>query len=134
MTTHQPQGPSSAVPGTPRRRTIDREHELQFKVQQVTTTQPTTVEGIEKYLGSGMIRGIGAVYARALARAFGEQVFDLIELLTVVRDRAPARFGLHPVRDMQVLCPMNRGSLGTSWCWPMPRRSTRRRGPSILPW
>jgi hypothetical protein len=33
---------------------------------------PTTVEGIEKYLGSGMIRGIGPVYAKKLVRAFGE--------------------------------------------------------------
>ena len=34
------------------------------------------------------------------------------KLLTVVRDRIPARFGLDPVRDVQVLCPMNRGGLG----------------------
>ena len=59
--------------------TTDREHGLQFKASQVTTTQPTTLEGIEKYLGSGMIRGIGPAYARALVQAFGEQVFDLIE-------------------------------------------------------
>jgi exodeoxyribonuclease V alpha subunit len=57
----------------------DREHGLQFKATHVTTTQPTTLEGIEKYLGSGMIRGIGPIYARALIRAFGEAVFDLIE-------------------------------------------------------
>ena len=34
------------------------------------------------------------------------------KLLSVVRDRIPSRFGLDPVRDIQVLCPMNRGSLG----------------------
>ena len=34
------------------------------------------------------------------------------KLLAVVRERVPARFGLDPVRDVQVLCPMNRGSLG----------------------
>ena len=34
------------------------------------------------------------------------------KLLAVVRDRIPARFGLDPVRDVQVLCPMNRGGLG----------------------
>ncbi len=33
-------------------------------------------------------------------------------LLAVVRERIPARFGLDPVRDVQVLCPMNRGGLG----------------------
>jgi exodeoxyribonuclease V alpha subunit len=57
----------------------DREHGLQFKATHITTTQPTTLEGIEKYLGSGMIRGIGPTYARALVHAFGEAVFDLIE-------------------------------------------------------
>ncbi len=40
---------------------------------------PTTIEGIEKYLGSGMIRGIGPIYARKLVRAFGETVFEIIE-------------------------------------------------------
>jgi exodeoxyribonuclease V alpha subunit len=59
--------------------TTDRDHGLQFKAASVTTTQPTTLEGIEKYLGSGMIRGIGPVYARALVQAFGDAVFDLIE-------------------------------------------------------
>jgi len=34
------------------------------------------------------------------------------KLLAVVKDRIPARFGLDPVRDVQVLCPMNRGGLG----------------------
>ena len=36
----------------------------------------------------------------------------MLSLLAVVRERIPARFGLDPVRDVQVLCPMNRGSLG----------------------
>jgi exodeoxyribonuclease V alpha subunit len=41
--------------------------------------RPTTLEGIERYLASGLIRGIGPVYATRLVRAFGEAVFDLIE-------------------------------------------------------
>ncbi|MFC7478752.1 ATP-dependent RecD-like DNA helicase, partial [Dankookia sp. GCM10030260] len=36
----------------------------------------------------------------------------LEKLLAMVRDRIPGRFGLDPVRDVQVLCPMNRGGLG----------------------
>lgn len=40
---------------------------------------PTTAEGIEKYLGSGMIRGIGPVNAKKLVGAFGDKVFDVIE-------------------------------------------------------
>ena len=43
------------------------------------TSAPTSVDGIEKYLGSGMIRGIGPVYAKKLINAFGEKVFDIIE-------------------------------------------------------
>jgi ATP-dependent exoDNAse (exonuclease V) alpha subunit len=57
----------------------DRTHGLQFRATFVKATAPTTVEGIEKYLGSGMIRGIGPVYAKKLVRAFGAAVFDLIE-------------------------------------------------------
>src|ERR1700694_2328220 len=41
----------------------DREHGLQFKADEMRTTPPHTVEGIEKYLGSGMIKGIGRHYA-----------------------------------------------------------------------
>src|SRR4029078_10370365 len=41
-------------------------------------SEPTSLDGIEKYLGSGMIRGIGPVYAKKLVRAFGEKVFDTI--------------------------------------------------------
>src|SRR5215469_5444441 len=57
----------------------DRTHGVQFRAAFLKATAPTTVEGIEKYLGSGMIRGIGPVYAKKLVRAFGEAVFDVIE-------------------------------------------------------
>jgi exodeoxyribonuclease V alpha subunit len=57
----------------------DRTHGVQFRASFLKATAPTTTEGIEKYLGSGMIRGIGPVYAKKLVRAFGEAVFDVIE-------------------------------------------------------
>ncbi|WP_043836203.1 AAA family ATPase, partial [Muricoccus aerilatus] len=57
----------------------DRTHGLQFRAGFLKASPPTTLEGIERYLGSGMIRGIGPAYARKLVRAFGEAVFDLIE-------------------------------------------------------
>src|ERR1700749_2552576 len=57
----------------------DRTHGVQFRASFLKATAPTTIEGIEKYLGSGMIRGIGPVYAKKLVRAFGEAVFDIIE-------------------------------------------------------
>src|SRR5258705_5910370 len=57
----------------------DRTHGQQFKAKFLKTSEPTSLDGIEKYLGSGMIRGIGPVYAKKLVRAFGERVFDTIE-------------------------------------------------------
>src|SRR6201982_923196 len=57
----------------------DRTHGQQFKAQFLKTSAPTSVEGIEKYLASGMIRGIGPVYAQRLLGAFGDKVFDVIE-------------------------------------------------------
>jgi exodeoxyribonuclease V alpha subunit len=57
----------------------DRTHGQQFRAAFLKASPPTTLEGIERYLGSGMIRGIGPIYARRLVRGFGEAVFDLIE-------------------------------------------------------
>ena len=57
----------------------DREFGLQFKAEMLNSTAPTTKEGIEKYLGSGMVKGIGPIYAKKLVATFGEQIFDVIE-------------------------------------------------------
>jgi exodeoxyribonuclease V alpha subunit len=57
----------------------DRTHGQQFKARFMRTSEPTSIDGIEKYLGSGMIRGIGPVYAKKMVKAFGEKVFDVIE-------------------------------------------------------
>ena len=78
----------------------DRTHGQQFRARFLKTSAPTSIEGIEKYLGSGMIRGIGPVYARKLVRAFGEQVFDTIET-------EPGRLqevdGIGPVRARRIV-------------------------------
>lgn len=57
----------------------DRAHGLQFKADFLRTTPPTTAEGIEKYLGSGMVRGIGPVLAKRIVAAFGVKTFEIIE-------------------------------------------------------
>src|SRR6516164_1605253 len=49
----------------------DRTHGQQFKARFLKTSTPTSVDGIEKYLASGMIRGIGPVYAKKLLNALG---------------------------------------------------------------
>ncbi len=57
----------------------DRDHGIQLKAHTLKTQPPTSLEGIEKYLGSGMIKGIGPVYATKLVKKFGDKVFDIIE-------------------------------------------------------
>jgi exodeoxyribonuclease V alpha subunit len=78
----------------------DRTHGVQFRASFLKATAPTTVEGIEKYLGSGMIRGIGPVYAKKLVRAFGEAVFEVIE-------QEPSRLrevtGIGPKRGARII-------------------------------
>ncbi|MCZ4260580.1 ATP-dependent RecD-like DNA helicase [Limimaricola sp. G21655-S1] len=57
----------------------DRTHGLQFRARFLKTSAPSSLEGIEKYLGSGMVRGIGPVYAKRMVKHFGKDVFDIIE-------------------------------------------------------
>ncbi len=74
---------------------IDPKHGQQFKADHLRTTHPDTREGIEKYLGSGLIKGIGPVYAQKLVSAFGKDVFDVIDhrsaLLLKVEGIGPTR-------------------------------------------
>ena len=58
---------------------IDKEHGQQFKAIQLRTTPPTTAEGMQKYLASGLIKGIGPALAGRLVTAFGMQIFEVIE-------------------------------------------------------
>jgi exodeoxyribonuclease V alpha subunit len=57
----------------------DKDHGLQLKADFLKCSEPTSREGIEKYLGSGLIKGIGPVYAKKLVGRFGEKVFGIIE-------------------------------------------------------
>ena len=51
----------------------------QFKIVRYTTLIPATVAGIEKYLGSGLIKGIGPVMAKRMVKKFGEDTLKVIE-------------------------------------------------------
>jgi exodeoxyribonuclease V alpha subunit len=67
----------------------------QFKVEQVHTVLPATVAGLERYLGSGLIKGVGPVTAQRIVRKFGldtlraieEEPARLLEVLGVGRKR-----------------------------------------------
>jgi exodeoxyribonuclease V alpha subunit len=58
---------------------MDREHGRQFRAVFVKISPPNTLTGIERYLGSGMVKGIGPIYAGRLVTAFGTGVFEIIE-------------------------------------------------------
>ena len=77
----------------------DRTHGQQFKARFLRTSPPTSADGIEKYLCSGMIRGIGPAYAKKLLRAFGEKVFDIIE---ATPDRLREVDGIGPIRASRI--------------------------------
>lgn len=57
----------------------DKNYGLQFKASFLKNTPPNSLEGIEKYLGSGLIKGIGPVFAKKLVSAFKEETFNVIE-------------------------------------------------------
>ena len=58
---------------------MDRQYGRQFRADTLRLSAPTTPAGIEKYLGSGLVKGIGPVYAHRLVARFGPEVFDIIE-------------------------------------------------------
>ena len=81
----------------------DRTHGVQFRADFLRSAPPTSAEGIEKYLASGMIKGIGPVYAKKLVRAFSETVFDVIE-------QTPAR-----LKEVAGIGPKRAESIVAAW-------------------
>lgn len=51
----------------------------QFEAKECKITVPTSIMGLKKYLGSGLIKGIGPAYAEKLVNAFGSQVLEVID-------------------------------------------------------
>jgi len=58
---------------------VDARYGRQFSVEHFEETLPATVFGIEKYLGSGMIKGVGPKFAQRIVRQFGKDTLDVIE-------------------------------------------------------
>ena len=58
---------------------VDPRYGQQFVAQSWTEVMPATIYGIEKYLGSGLIKGIGPVYAKAIVSRFGLETINVIE-------------------------------------------------------
>jgi exodeoxyribonuclease V alpha subunit len=81
----------------------DRTHGVQFRADFLRAAPPTTAEGIEKYLASGMIKGIGPIYAKKLVKAFRQDVFDVIE-------QTPAR-----LKEVDGIGPKRAESIVAAW-------------------
>lgn len=58
---------------------IDSKYGRQFSAEKWEETLPTTVYGIEKYLGSGLIKGVGPKFAKRIVQKFGKDTLDVIE-------------------------------------------------------
>ncbi|MFJ3499751.1 MULTISPECIES: ATP-dependent RecD-like DNA helicase [unclassified Streptomyces] len=71
----------------------------QFTVENYTTVLPATIQGIRRYLGSGLVKGIGPVFADRITRHFGLDTLDILE-------EAPGRLievpGLGPKRTRNI--------------------------------
>jgi len=57
----------------------DPEHGAQFHALTLRTMPPSSLEGIEKYLGAGLVKGIGPHYARKIVTVFGERTLKVID-------------------------------------------------------
>lgn len=81
------------IPGTRVRATgkwvRDAKHGEQLKVETLLTVAPSTLSGLEKYLGSGMVQGVGPAYAKRIVEMFGEGTLDVL-------DNAPDRLSEVP--------------------------------------
>jgi exodeoxyribonuclease V alpha subunit len=79
--------------------TTDPKFGQQFRVSSCLSVLPSTLTGIQKYLGSGLVRGIGPVMAERIVEMFGIETFDLIE-------QRPERLleveGIGPVRRERI--------------------------------
>ena len=80
---------------------FDPQHGEQFRADEIRALPPTTAEGIEKYLASGLVKGIGPKYAKKIVEVFKERTLEVIDespsFLKEVKGIGPARIAL--IRD-----------------------------------
>lgn len=77
----------------------DRKWGEQFRAESWLTVQPSTFVGIERYLGSGLVRGIGPTMARRLVQKFG---LDTLEVIERWPERLSEVDGIGPVRSERI--------------------------------
>ncbi len=57
----------------------DRNHGVQFRAGELKTSAPTTAEDLQRFLGSGLLKGVGPAVAQRLIASFGARILDVIE-------------------------------------------------------
>ena len=67
----------------------------QFQAAEYRTSLPATAQGMKKYLGSGLVKGIGPVMAARIVDAFGEATFDVVDAAPQALTEVP---GIGPIR------------------------------------
>ena len=77
----------------------DPKYGWQFAAQDYRTALPATVQGMKKYLGSGLVRGVGPVMAGRIVDAFGEATFEVVDATPERLTEVP---GIGPVRAQRV--------------------------------
>ena len=82
---------------------MDPKHGQQLRAQVVRLASPTSALGVEAYLSSGAVRGVGPQLASRLVRAFGPKVFQVIE-------REPER-----LEEVEGIGPKRRAQLEAAW-------------------
>lgn len=97
----------AAPPGTRVRATgryeVDSKHGEQLRVETLLAVMPATTAGVEKYLGSGVIPGIGPAYAKRIVEVFGDQTLAVL-------DSEPER-----VREVPGLGEKRAAAVGKAW-------------------
>jgi exodeoxyribonuclease V alpha subunit len=79
--------------------TTEKKYGEQLKVDSYITVKPATLVGIEKYLGSGLVRGVGKVMAERLVKHFGMETLEVVDQKP---ERLPEVEGIGPVRSERI--------------------------------
>ena len=83
--------------------TTNAQYGKQFKAERCEQVLPATIEGIKKYLGSGLIKGVGPVTAQRIVKKFGAETLDVL-------DRSPER-----IRDVLGIGPKRAALIARAW-------------------
>jgi len=97
---------------------VHRDHGRQFKAESCEQVLPATIEGLKKYLGSGLIKGVGPVTAGRIVRKFGLETLTMLDTDPQrIRRSDPGRPEICPVFDLhKIFTPPARREEAATGC------------------